>query len=284
MSPQFEIGRIVAGSLTVFGRDTNRSVTAFESPELIALCASVLSDGEVSADEAYSLAEWLNKHPEAAQNWPGSELVKVLQELWADRAVVSRELHRLARVLTSVQREWARHPETNICATSNHSVIDLSQLKIDEVRLASFNAKFSVPSQSEPSRFYEVDLNGPSCTCPDWCTWRSNLPVGDLTRCCKHILSVYARLVRPAKTDNWLLAFIANAWPAHPGTSWHLMTVESGKVLFCSASARGWSNVFAMADGSYTRFGYNVEEERWAYGVEPLFANAIAAAITSLSA
>lgn len=248
----------------------------------MALCASILSDGEVSPDEAYKLAEWLNSNREAAQNWPGSELVRVLREVWADGVVDSRELHRLARVIISVQREWARHPETNIHATANHSGIDLSQ-EIDGVRLPSFNAKFSVPSQSEPSRFYEVDLNGPSCTCPDWRTWRSNLPVGDLTRCCKHILSVYVRLVRPAETDNWLLAFIANAWPADPGTGWHLMTIESGKVLFCSASARGWSNVFAIADGGYARFGYNVKEKRWAYGVEPPFGDAIAAAITSLN-
>jgi hypothetical protein len=258
-------------------------VTEFESPELIALCASILSDGEVSPDEAYDLADWLNRHREAAQNWPGSELVKVLREVWASDVVDGRELHRLARVVISVQREWARRPETNIRATVSHGDIDLSQVKIDGVRLPSFNAKFSVPSQSEPSRFYEVNLNGPSCTCPDWCTWRSNLPVGDLTRCCKHILSVYARLVRPAETDNWLLAFIANAWPAEPGTSWHLMTVESGKVLFCSTSARGWSNVFAMTDGAYARFGYNVEETRWAYAVEPPFGDAIAAAIASLN-
>jgi len=249
--------------------------------DLLALCASILGDGEVTSDEAHQLAEWLDNHPDASEKWPGKELIKPLQEIWADGSVNRRELHRLARLLISIQREWARHPKTEISSVTDDSVREFLIADIDDVRLPSLRGKFRVPSQREPGRFYEVDLNGPTCTCPDWRTWRSRLPMGDLTRCCKHVLHVYATLVRRGNSDGWLFAFIENGWPAHPGAEWHLLTVGSDKILFCTASDKGWANVFAKESSGYSRFGFNVDEKRWAYGIEPRGARAIADAIAS---
>ena len=260
---------------------TNRGVAKFDSTELITLCASMLSDAEISSEDAYNLAEWLNNHPEAGSSWPGSELIKPLQKIWADGTVNQRELHRLARLLISIQREWARHPQTDIRPITSDPIATFPASTIDDVRLPSLTGKFRVPSQSVSGRFYEVDLNGPSCTCQDWRTWRCGLPLGDLTRCCKHVLHVYATLARRRQTDDWLLAFIDNGWPANPGAEWHLMTIGAGKVLFCTASENGWANVFAKDGSLYARFGYNVKEDRWAYGVHPAAANAIARAIAS---
>jgi hypothetical protein len=53
--------------------------------------------------------------------------------------------------------------------------------------------------------------------------------------------------------------------------------------LVCSASENGWANVFAKEDGEYLRFGFNVEEDRWAYGSEPHGAATIGEAIRLLS-
>lgn len=255
----------------------------YDPAELIALCASILSDGEVVPDEAYQIAEWLNDDPDAARNWPGSELVKPLQEIWADGSVNRRELHRLERLLISIQREWARRPKKRVDSVSDHPLPELCAADIDDVRLPSLRGTFRVRSQSESGRFYEVDLSGPSCTCPDWRTWRSNLPVGHFTRCCKHVLYVYATLPRRDPSDGWLLAFIENGWPAPPGTEWHLMTVPSGKVLFSTASDKGWANVFAKENVRYQRFGFNLYEDRWAYGSEPKGAATIGDAIRSCS-
>jgi hypothetical protein len=253
----------------------------YDSTELIALCGSILNDGEVTADEAYQLADWLNKHDEACEHWPGKDLVKPLQEIWADDVATTRELHRLRRILVSIQREWARHPRTAITHVTEGAIPEFSNANLDDVRLPSLIAKFRVPSQSEPGRFYEVDLSGPTCTCPDWRSWRSRLPVGDLTRCCKHILAVYARLPRGPNGDGWFFAFIDNGWPAHPGAQWHLLCLVSDKVLFCTASDKGWANVYAKKESEYERFGFNVEEDRWAYGVEPLGVVIIGEAIRS---
>lgn len=247
--------------------------------ELIRLCASILDDDEVTVDEAYHLADWLNNHRGATELWPGRELIRPLQEIWADGSVNKRELHRLARILVSVQREWARHPKTEISPVTEEAIPTLTQAEIDDARLPSLSGKFRVPSQSNPNTFYEVDLVGPSCTCPDWRSRRSRLPKGDLTRCCKHVLHVYATLPRRGARDGWLYAFADNGWPAHPTAEWHLMTLGSDKVLFCTASAKGWANVFAKEAGEYSRFGYNVDEARWAYGSKPEGAREIAHAI-----
>jgi hypothetical protein len=256
-------------------------VAEYDPTEFIGLCASILDDGEITSDEAYHLANWLNDHPDAASNWPGNELVKPLQAIWADGSVNRRELHRLARLLISIQREWARCPQTEISSLTDDAIPKFLEANLDEVRLPSLRGKFQVPSQNEPGRFYEVDLSGPSCTCPDWRAWRSRLPVGDLTRCCKHVLHAYAKLARRGKSDGWLLAFIENGWPAHPGAEWHLLTLGSDKVLFSTASDKGWANVFAKEGREYLRFGFNVDENRWAYGSEPHAAQAIADAVAS---
>lgn len=208
-----------------------------QSAELVALCASILDDGEITPDEAYQVAEWLNNHSDAAEQWPGNELTQPLQEIWADGVVGKRELHRLARLLISVQREWARHPETQIASITKQPSLRFAQLDVDDVRLPSLQGKFRVPSQSEPGRFYKVDLSGPSCSCPDWRGRRSRLPVGDLTRCCKHIMHVYATLVRK-DADGWLPAFIESGWPPHPKAEWHLLAAGPDKVLFCTVSEK----------------------------------------------
>ena len=38
--------------------------------EFLVLCESIMEDGELTNDELYRLAEWLNSHQEACYNWP----------------------------------------------------------------------------------------------------------------------------------------------------------------------------------------------------------------------
>ena len=246
--------------------------------DFIQLCDSILDDGEVSAEEAYGIAEWLNDHPEIARSWPANGLVKPLQEIWADGSVNRRELHRLARLLVSVQREWAQRPEQDV----DRRLPGLTPSVVaGDPRLPSLNAKFRIPSSSELGVVYDVELAGPSCSCPDWQTRRSRLPTGHLTRCCKHVLDAYAHLSYEREVEEWLHSFIDTGWPARPGTQWKLLTVDGDKVLVSSAANKGWANVFAREDETYIRFGYNIDEERWAYGSEPEGSSVIVAAIKS---
>jgi hypothetical protein len=78
-----------------------------EVEEFVALCASLLDDGEITEERAYQLGDWLNHHEEAAEQWPCNQLIEPLQTVWADGAANPQELQRLARMLISLQEEWA---------------------------------------------------------------------------------------------------------------------------------------------------------------------------------
>src|SRR6266478_5125036 len=76
--------------------------------ELVSLCDSILGSGEVTQNDAYNLADWLNNHREACFHWPGERLVAPLQEIWADGKVTPTESHRLAGLLRSILKEWTK--------------------------------------------------------------------------------------------------------------------------------------------------------------------------------
>ena len=59
--------------------------------ELLIICDSIIEDGELTFQELYQLAEWINGHPEACAHWPGSLLVEPLQIAWADGKISIKE-------------------------------------------------------------------------------------------------------------------------------------------------------------------------------------------------
>lgn len=258
-------------------------MTRDDTDQLIAFCASILDDGEVNEDEAYRLAEWLNLHRPVADSELGLQLVRPLQEVWADGSASLRDLHRLKRLLISIQREWAKRNVRSSCREDN-SLARSSAEDIHDVRLPSLECTMTVPSRTTPGVAYDVDLAGPSCSCPDWRGRRARLPQGDFSRCCKHVFDAYATLPRTAQSDQWLLAFLDNGWPSHPKAKWELLTIPPAPVLFCTPVDEGWANVFAKDGEEYSRFGYNPAEDRWAYNSKPQNAAVIVDAMISATA
>lgn len=61
-----------------------RPTKRYNPSEVIALCASIIEDGEIAGGEVYDLAEYLNSNPDACDNWPGTLLVPALQATWKD--------------------------------------------------------------------------------------------------------------------------------------------------------------------------------------------------------
>lgn len=82
-----------------------------EVKEFLALCGSILADGEVTEEEAYRLGDWLNHHEEASAHWLCNQLIEPLQAVWADGAANPQALQRLAEVLMGVQEEWAHRQQ-----------------------------------------------------------------------------------------------------------------------------------------------------------------------------
>jgi hypothetical protein len=241
----------------------------YDPAELIALCERIIEDGELSYDEIYGLAEWLNAHQEACFNWPGNVLVGPLQEAWKDAKITKTEARQLARLIQKICKEWGKKQAEQAFAQAAEialaavQVLDLTQPRLPIIPFVS-----RIKSHSEKGKVYEVNLAGPTCTCPDWRNFRHRHPEQHLTRCCKHVFDAFSQFQPPLKWPGWLRSFFELAWTPHPQQQWVVLYVDHDLVLISNAP-NGWANIFASDCGPYERYGYSVIERRWSYGIAP---------------
>ena len=251
----------------------------YNPSELVAVCESILEDGEISGDELYRLAEWLNNHRETCFHWPGDLLVQPLQEVWSDGKVTKTEIRQIGRLLVRIRKDWAKRQAEEAFDRAADLVAEIvPTLDLGHPQLPVIPFVTRVRSHTDKEVFYDVNLSGPTCTCPDWRSYRHSLPAGHLTRCCKHVFDAYGQLEPEAGWPGWLGAFFELAWTPHPRQDW--MVFYAGHTLVLASTApTGWANVFAEESGDYDRFGYNIFEDRWAYGIEPASSDRIRRAI-----
>jgi hypothetical protein len=246
-------------------------MSELDPTELIALCDSILQFGEATENDAYNLADWLNKHDEACLQWPGEDLIRPLQEIWADGKVTRTELRRLTGLLRSIHKQWTK---VQFDESMKHAYIRVQELvgsmPPTQPRLPSIQITLGIKSHTQKDVVYAVDLTGPTCTCPDWRGSRYELPVGHLTRCCKHVFDAYAQLVPRGLWPGWIGAYLACGWVTAPKTEWILLSV--GKTMWLVSTPAGedeWMNFYGQENNSYERFGYSLTQKRWSYGIEP---------------
>lgn len=255
----------------------------YDPRELISVCESIIEDGELSYDEVYQLAEWLNNHQEDCFEWPGSLLVKPLQDAWADGKITKTEARQLARLIQQIRKEWGKRQEEQAFASASEMAKEaVRHFDLTQPRLPTIPFTAKIKSHTDKRVTYEVNLSGPSYTCPDWRKYRNQLPPSHLSRCCKHIFDAYSQFEPPQKWPGWLRSFFDLAWTPHPQEQWAVLHVDSGLVLVSNAP-KGWANVFASDRGPYDRFGYSVIEDRWAYGIEPPNGDRISKAVRAFS-
>jgi hypothetical protein len=174
----------------------------YDPTELVSFCESILEDGELTDDEIYRLAEWLNGQREACFHWPGELLVKPLQEIWSDGKVTKTELRQIGRLLLRIQKDWAKRLAENALQQAVDSVKEIAKaVDLSRPRLPSVPFVVRVKSHSQKGLSYDVDLSGPSCTWPNWHSYRRRLPVGHLSRCCKHVFDGYGQLTASAMSN-----------------------------------------------------------------------------------
>ena len=267
-------------------------MSAYDSSELLLLCDSIIEDGELTYDELYHLAEWLNDHREACAHWPGSLLVQPLQRTWADGKITKTEARQFARLLLQIRKEAAkREAEQQVAQAVEIASQTVHTFNLSHAKLPAIPFSTRIKSHTRKSEFYHVNLSGPTCSCPDFRSFRHRLPTGHLTRCCKHVFDVYSQLEPSAGWPGWLRSFLELASAAHPNQEWHVLGIHQGwfslngrpaTVLISSAPNR-WANVFASENGRYDRYGYNVIEDRWAYEIEPPNSEKIRKAVIAFS-
>ncbi|MDQ6913584.1 MAG: hypothetical protein M3128_12005 [Verrucomicrobiota bacterium] len=240
------------------------------------LCAAILDDGEVTAAEAYRITEWLNAHPDVVSAFPTQELIEPLRRIWKDGVANRRELERLARLIVRLQRTGSDDP-AQLNETDNTIELPFfAALEAGVPRLPRIQVRRQIET-------YEVNLDGPSCSCSNWSAQRSQLPIGHLTRCCQHIFLAYAQLPQITAANDWLASYFELGWPVTPPTEWELVAIDKEKVLISTASDKGWANVFAKDEKLYKRFNYHLKEHRWAYDSVPRWEWVITDAIRSLT-
>ena len=178
-------------------------------------------------------------------SWPGDILTPPVQQVLLDGRVNKAELKKISTLLRRVQKEAVTRSEEKVQQDASASATRAaSELDLLLAKLPSIRVTLRVRSHSEKDVVYDVDLTGPSCTCPDWRTWRSDLPAGDLTRCCKHTFGAFSRLRPESGWPGWLDAFLEQGWRADPQTRWRVLEV-SGRRVLASTAPREWANVFA---------------------------------------
>lgn len=250
----------------------------YDLNELLFVCESIIEDGELTYDELYQLADWLNNHHEACIHWPGNLLVEPLQKAWADGKITKTEARQVARLILQVRKEAAKREAEEAFAQAAEvasRTVRTFDRTCAQLPLIPFSTR--IRSHTTKGASYEIDLSGPVCTCPDFLSFRHRLPTGHLTRCCKHIFGAYAQLEPSDGWPGWLGAFMRLAWTPHPKQEWLVLHIRPAwfvlqprpALVLISSAPNGWANVFASDNDRYDRYGYNVVEDRWAYDIQP---------------
>jgi len=246
-----------------------------DSSELIAVCDEILESGEISSDDAYRLAEWLNAHPEQCDRWPGNLLVSELEAAWADGKVNKGELRKILAAVRRVRRQWSKEMARQERLRGVEALLKIGEM-VDQVaatfdlqqpRLPSIPVVVDVPSATDKGVTYQVDLTGPTCNCPDWAR-RARRPAGHLTRCCKHVREAFRRIEPDNGWPGWFGAFLYSGHTPNPSLDWQVVPAAGSWVLV-STAANGWANVYTMVGGEPRCYGYNVNEKRWSYSERP---------------
>lgn len=261
-------------------------MSEYDPTELFAYCDAILEDSEVSVDEVYGFAEWMNANPTACDHWPGNVLVGPLQAMWADGETTETELRSFAKVLTGLQKERQRREReqaTHEAQSEQQDRVASAVLKFDPSLpwIPPIAAVLSEKSQSEVGRSYRVDLGSQTCTCPDWVGNRDGRSLGSPARFCKHMLSALGRVSPNTDWPDWLGFLTDHAYRISPRSRVGVVRVPGGVVLVV-VSDGDWCDVIAPDSGGYGRFGFNRSQHRWSYGEAPDGARAIRNAIKEL--
>ena len=102
--------------------------------ELLTICDSIIEDGELTYQELYQLAEWLNGHPEGMRPLAGSLLVEPLEIAWADGKITKTESRQLSRLLLQIRKEAAKRDADHLASGRGNCVPDSPDVRFFPVQ------------------------------------------------------------------------------------------------------------------------------------------------------
>jgi hypothetical protein len=250
---------------------------------LLCVLRWISSDGILTAEEVWCLADWMNKHREATESWPGTELVPYLQLIWQDGELDTKEVSGLQTLIAVIEREAAGKRVVATESSMDESVAPpfRSSTAIDQFKVPQVVKKTTVRSSNGYDE-YSIDMAGPSCTCPDWMDRRRDKPEGSMGRACKHIVRTFFELGMDRQFPPPLWAVLnccqLRSGGTGPNDEYVMIEVKDRQFVACYGNG-DWVNVIEMRPGDSDRFGYNLVQNRWAYGESPKGARGLRAAI-----
>jgi hypothetical protein len=124
--------------------------------EYLQLIEEIVEDGELTHQEIYLLAKWLNENKEGRKTWPANLFLPILKEVFADGEIDKLEALQVGRLIQKVRRDWARvHSLNNAIPAEN--AIDCAIRFFDDAkpRLPSIESVLNIASFNEPEQRHQ---------------------------------------------------------------------------------------------------------------------------------
>lgn len=147
----------------------------------------------------------------------------------------------------------------------------------------------TVASHTDASQEYALDITALSCTCPDWIKRRKDQPPNHPSRLCKHLTEYLGR--RPVRIPEVLRPY--QDIIKKQGNAARGMPVAGEDCAVDYGDNKGNAYMIEASVDSYpwvsinigsVRYGYNVDERRWAYGNKPVEVRALVKKARDLAA
>ncbi len=246
--------------------------------ETVHFLRSLGGSGEITVKELMLVAYYLNENREARHSWPGELLFRELSEMFDHRAPSKADRDEFNQDLEKIERECSRVAEL---PADDGEVISLDSMRIEELLLPDLDKTIDVLSE-EAGRAYTVNLHRQSCNCPGWPASRSKYKTGDIRRCCTHMIEAYLQAIEEGDLQDCSPVFHAlmedrarRGRSLDPNFTWRLVKIKMRPHLIIHAS-KGWCYVYAPSENStFSRYAFEVDERRWAFGHVPGSAKAI---------
>lgn len=241
------------------------------------LIRRITSDGELSMQEIWDLAQYLNDNESAQSKWPGRRLWRQIERIFEDGEVTADEHKHLGDIIVEIEEACAG---ITTGATHFEQRADLSGITTTELKLPVLIQTQVLEPEGDDDKRYSVDLRNHSCTCQDWFARHKILPADSFGRACKHIVGALAQAREDGDpvTKQWEKhagKFVTQLALLHLGADplehWHHIAWNEGAAdCYLGWGKSDWASVFVNVGlGGYERFGFNLEDDRWSYGTVP---------------
>jgi hypothetical protein len=241
------------------------------SDELLRLCHAMTDDGELSGDEVWTLANWLNEHPQATAQWPGDRLAHVLQDVFANGELQVNELFQVAECIQEIEEEEARRA---LNSRPSMLIPEDESAPPQETELPLLPSAKEIVSMdcTTEAREQTVDICDHTCTCEEWVKERSVFPPRHVKRMCKHVAKALLEHKESLAYDDLIGCLIETCVRRGRGTTIggeYIAAAPPAGVALLSHAEKEWVNVYAMNGSKYERFTYSLQDKRWSFGQTP---------------